>query len=82
MSKLTDLDIQDFAYEAGLHSDGVPDTWDNEAILRFARLIEANRIEAAAKECDEWERYYGAYEPDRGAAASLCADSVRKLGRA
>jgi len=36
--------IHILAEEAGLYCDGTPDAWDQEAIERFARLIEQDFI--------------------------------------
>ena len=35
MNKILEL----YAYEAGLLSDGVPDSWDAEALMRYSRLL-------------------------------------------
>lgn len=53
--------INILAEQAGLHCDGTPDCWDQEAIARFAQLI----VRECANHCDllldhkissEWSR--------------------------
>jgi len=53
--------INILAEQAGLHCDGTPDCWDQEAIARFAELI----VRECANHCDllldhkissEWSR--------------------------
>ena len=42
--------INILAEQAGLHCDGTPDCWDQEAIARFAELI--------VRECGEISRHH------------------------
>ena len=54
---MTQSDIMSMAEQAGLCCDGTPDSWDTEAIERFAALVaaEATKIEreACAKVCED-----------------------------
>lgn len=70
------------AEEAGLYSDGTPDSWDDEAIICFAHLVAAAEREACASLCDtEAEKWEGDDGPIC-AEARMCAVAIRARGDA
>ena len=61
--------INILAEQAGLHCDGTPDCWDQEAIARFAELI--------VRECIDW---CNAHARDDGTAQRIAEDIKKDFG--